>query len=154
PAAVAHPFDDGTAAVLERSTRATAEKLGSDGAAYRALMDPFVCRWKQLYPEVLGPMLHLPRHPLLLARFGLRALPAATWLVRSLFKEQRAPALFAGIAAHATLPLNRPPSAAFGLILGVAGHAVGWPVPRGGSGNISAALVACLRALGGEIVTN
>ena len=125
PAAVAHPLDDGTAVLLERSTRATAAGLGRDGAAYRALMDPMVEHWQELLPEVLGPILHLPRHPLLLARFGLRALPPATWLARLLFREERARALFAGIAAHATLPLRRPPSAAFGMMLGLAGHAVG-----------------------------
>src|SRR5581483_8717490 len=148
PAEVAHPFDDGTAALLERSTQATAAGLGADGAAYRALMDPLVEHWQELYPEVLGPVLHLPRHPLLLARFGLCALPPATWLARLLFREKPARALFAGIAAHATLPLGQPPSAAFGLVLGVAGHAVGWPVPRGGSRSIAAALTSYLRALG------
>jgi phytoene dehydrogenase-like protein len=152
PAAMAHPFDDGTAAVLERSTEATAARLGADGAAYRALMDPLVEWWPHLYADVLGPLLRLPRHPLLLARFGVRALPPASWLARRLFREERARALFAGIAAHATLPLGRSPSAAFGLMLGVAGHAVGWPVPRGGSGRIAAALVSYLRALGGEVV--
>src|SRR3954470_15207375 len=73
PAALAHPFDDGTAVVLEHSTRATAEQFGPDGPAYCALMDPLVAQWEQLYREVLGPPLHLPRHPILLARFGLRA---------------------------------------------------------------------------------
>jgi phytoene dehydrogenase-like protein len=152
PAAVAHPFDDGTAMLLERSTGETAEQLGPDSAAYRALMEPLVVWWEHLYPEVLGPVLHLPRHPLLLARFGLRALPPAAWLARRLFKGARARALFTGIAAQATLGLRRPPSAAFGLILGVAGHAVGWPVPRGGSRSIAAALVSCLRSLGSEVV--
>ena len=154
PAAVAHPLDDGTAAVLERSTEATAAQLGRDGAAYRALMDPFVAHWPDLYAEVLGPVLHLPRHPFLLARFGLRALPSAAWLARRLFREERAQALFAGIAAHATLPLDRSPSAAFGLLLGLAGHAVGWPVARGGSGRIADALISYLRALGGDVVLN
>jgi phytoene dehydrogenase-like protein len=153
PAAVAHPFDDGTAAVLERSTRATAAGLGRDGPAYRALMDPFVPRWRALFGEFLGPMLHLPRHPLLLAGFGALALLPTTWLARALFREERASGLFAGIAAHATLPLRRPPSAAFGLMLSVAGHAVGWPIARGGSGAIASALVAMLRALGGDVVT-
>jgi len=154
PAAVAHPFDDGTAALLERSTAATGEWLGPDAAAYRALMDPFVTRWEQLYSEVLGPPLHLPRHPMLLARFGLRALLPTTWLVRRLFRGTKARALFAGLAAHETLPLGQPPSAAFGLVLGIAGHAVGWPLARGGSGNITRALVSYLRSLGGEVVTD
>ena len=152
PAAMAHPFDDGTAALLERSTTATAEGLGSDAAAYLRLMDPFVARWEQLYADALGP-LRLPRHPLLLARFGLHALLPTTWLVKLLFRGARARALFAGIAAHATLPLNRPPSAAFGLMLGVAGHAVGWPLARGGSASITTALVSYFRSLGGELIT-
>jgi phytoene dehydrogenase-like protein len=95
----------------------------------------------------------MPRHPLLLARFGLVALPATTWLTRLFFREPRASALFAGIAAHATVRLRRPPSAAFGMILGLAGHAVGWPIPRGGSGNITRALVSYFRSLGGELET-
>jgi phytoene dehydrogenase-like protein len=153
PAAVAHPFDDGTAAVLEGSTRLTAQGLGPDGRAYRALMDPLVAQWEPLYRDVLGPLVRWPRHPLLVARFGLRALLPTTWLVRRWFKGRRARALFAGMAAHATLPLRHSPSAAFGLVLGVAGHAVGWPVVRGGSGALIAALVAHLRALGGTLIT-
>jgi phytoene dehydrogenase-like protein len=90
----------------------------------------------------------------LLARFGLRAMLPTTWLVRRLFRGAKARALFAGLAAHATLPLGQPPSAAFGLVLGVAGHAVGWPLARGGSGNITRALVSYLRSLGGEVVTD
>jgi phytoene dehydrogenase-like protein len=153
PAVVAHPFDDGTAVVQERSPAATAVALGRDGAAWRRLMEPFARRWRQLYPEVLGPMLHVPRRPLLLAHFGLLALWPTTALMRACFRGERARALFAGSAAHATLPLRRPPSAAFGLILGIAGHAVGWPVARGGSGAVASALVRYLEALGGEIVT-
>jgi phytoene dehydrogenase-like protein len=153
PAAVAHPLDDGSAAVLERSTTATGTWLGGDARAWAALMDPFVRRWGALFRDALGPP-RVPRHPLLLARFGLVGLPPATWLVRRVFREPPARALFAGIAAHETLSLRRPPSAAFGLVLGIAGHAVGWPVPRGGAGRITDALVALLRSLGGELVTD
>ncbi|HLH24408.1 MAG TPA: NAD(P)/FAD-dependent oxidoreductase [Chloroflexota bacterium] len=153
PAPLAHPFDDGTAVTQERSTRATAAQLGPDGAAWCWLMDPFVRRWRPLYAETLGPMIHWPRHPLLLARFGLRALWPTTLLARRVFRGEAARALFAGSAAHATLSFRRPPSAAFGLILGIAGHAVGWPVARGGSGQIARALVAYLQALGGELRT-
>jgi phytoene dehydrogenase-like protein len=151
PAALAHPSDDGTAVLLERSIRATARGLGPDGAIWWALMAPLVARWRQLYADALGP-LHLPGSPFLLAGFGGLALWPTTWLTR-LFRTDRARALFAGIAAHATVRLDRPPSAAFGFVLGVAGHAVGWPIARGGSGGITAALVAYLRALGGELVT-
>ena len=154
PAApLAHPLDDGTAVMLERSTRAMAGSIGSDAPAWQALMDPFVSRCEQLFADALGP-LKVPRHPLLLARFGLVALPASTWLARRLFRHARAGALFAGIAAHATLPLSQPPSAAFGMILGVAGHAVGWPIPRGGSASITRALVSYFRSLGGDLVTS
>jgi phytoene dehydrogenase-like protein len=152
PAAVAHPLEDGTAALLERSPGATAGWLGGDGAAWRTMMVPFVARWRALFADTLGP-LHLPRRPLLLAGFGALGLLPTTVLIRRLFRGERARALFAGIAAHATLPLDQSPSAAFGLMLGVAGHAVGWPIPRGGSGRIASALVDLLRALGGEVVT-
>ena len=153
PAAAAHPFDDGSAVLLERSTAAMERQLGPDAAAWQALMDPFVNRWEQLFRDALGP-LKVPRHPFLLARFGLVALPPATWLTRMLFRGDRARGLFAGIAAHATLPLSSPPSAAFGMILGIAGHAVGWPIPRGGSQNITTALVSYFRSLGGVLETS
>jgi phytoene dehydrogenase-like protein len=152
PAPLAHPLDDGTAVVLERSVAATAEGLGEDGPAYRRVMQPLAEGWDALAPDLLAP-LHLPRHPLLMARFGLRGLWPARTLARFLFRGQRARALFAGLAAHSILPLERPPSAAFGLVLGALAHAVGWPLPRGGSQRIAEALAAHLRGLGGEIVT-
>jgi phytoene dehydrogenase-like protein len=152
PAAIVHPFDDGTAAVLERSTAAMQRHLGSDAPAWQALMDPFVTRWQDLLADAYGP-LKVPRHPMLMARFGLAALPAASWLTRRLFRHRQARALFGGIAAHATLPLSRPPSAAPGMVLGIAGHADGWPIPRGGSQSITGALVSYFRSLGGELMT-
>jgi phytoene dehydrogenase-like protein len=154
PAAVAHPLDGGRAAILERSVRATAALLGRDGAAYRALFGPLAARWDQLAPEILGPILHLPRHPFLLTRFGLLALLPASQLARRVFRDDPARALFAGIAAHATLPLDQVPSASFAFVLGLAGHAVGWPLVRGGSQQLINALAAYLRSLGGEIVTD
>jgi phytoene dehydrogenase-like protein len=152
PAPVAHPFDDGTAVLLERSMSAMEPQLGVDGRAWRALMAPFVARWQELFADALGP-LKVPRHPLLLGRFGLAALPPTTWLTRRVFRDSRARALFGGIAAHATLSLRRPPSAAFGMVLSIAGHAVGWPIPRGGSAAITRALVAYFRSLGGQLET-
>ena len=152
PASVIHPFDDGTVAVMDRSVAETARGLGRDGGAWARLWQPLVDDWENVYREALGP-LHLPRRPLALAKFGLRGLPATTWLVKALFRAPQARALFGGIAAHATLPLSRPPSAAVGLMLGLAGHALGWPIPRGGSGAISRALVSYLRSLGGELAT-
>ena len=118
------------------------------------MMRPFACDWEKLSGEFLQPMLHLPRHPILFARFGLAALAPAASLARGRFQEEPARALFAGIAAHSFLPLEALASGAFGLVLGAAGHAVGWPLPRGGAQSISDALAGCLRALGGEIETN
>jgi phytoene dehydrogenase-like protein len=132
PAPLAHPFDDGTATVLERAIDATGTHLGVDAAAYGHLMAPAVRTWERLSPTLLTP-LHLLRHPLALAGFGLRALWPVHTLARALFRGERARGLLAGISAHACLPLERLPSAAFGLVLGMLGHAVGWPVPRGGS---------------------
>ncbi len=152
-APLAHPFDDGSAALLERSLTATGRTLGRDAAAYGRLMAPFVAEWDQLLPELLGPVLHLPRHPVLLARFGRHALRSASVLVRDLFRDEPARALFGGVAGHSVAPLQARPTAAFGLILGLAGHAVGWPVARGGSQRIADALAAYLRTLGGEIET-
>lgn len=152
PAPLAHPFDDGTAALLERSLQATAAQLGRDGAAYEWLMALPARHWAQLAPAILGP-LRLPRHPLLLARFGLRAIWPLGPLARTLCRGPRARGLLAGLSAHANLPLEWPLTAAFGLVLGALGHAVGWPIPRGGAQRIADALAAYLRALGGEIVT-
>jgi phytoene dehydrogenase-like protein len=153
PAApVAHPFDDGSAAVLERSLEATGRTLGRDAAAWAALMEPFVRGWERLLPDALAP-LHVPRRPLLLARFGLRAVRSARGLAHAAFRDEPARALFGGIAAHSTLPLERLLTAAFGLMLSAAGHASGWPLPRGGSQRITDALAGHLRSLGGEIRT-
>jgi len=151
-APLAHPLDDGTAVMLERSVAATATGLGPDGPAYHALMGPLVGRAGWLLDGLLGPP-RVPRHPLLLARFGRHALRPAASLARDHFSGERARALFGGMAAHAILPLEQSPTAAFGLVLAVAGHAVGWPVPVGGSKAIADALAATLQTLGGEIRT-
>jgi phytoene dehydrogenase-like protein len=153
PVPLAHPLDDGTAVLLERSTKGTGEWLGPDAGAWQRLMDPFVARWPQLLSETLGP-LHLPRRPFLLGAFGIVGLLPATVLARLAFRGPQARAIFAGIAGHATQPLTSPPSAAFGLMLGLAGHAAGWPIPRGGAGQLTAALVSYLRSLGGTIETD
>ncbi|MDQ3799275.1 MAG: NAD(P)/FAD-dependent oxidoreductase [Acidobacteriota bacterium] len=154
PAAVAHPFDDGTAALLEKSIGETGETFGnaSDAAAYRKLIQPLVYDWEKLLPDLLGP-LRVPRHPVAYARFGLSAMRSAEGLVKSRFEGERARAIFAGIAAHAMLPLDRLFTASFGLILGVAGHVDGWAIARGGSQKIADALVSHLRSSGGEIIT-
>jgi phytoene dehydrogenase-like protein len=149
-APVAHPFDDGTAALLERSIPSACETLGQDGEAYGRLMVPLAAHWDTLAPEILAPP-HLPRHPLALASFGRHAFRSATALASSLFRGGRARALFAGLAAHSCLPLDRPLSAAFGLVLGAAGHAVGWPLAEGGAQRLTDSLAAVLAGLGGKI---
>ena len=151
---LAHPLDDGTAACLYRDVDFTAEQLPGDSRAYRRLMKPLACNWEKLANEFLQPMLHLPRHPMALAQFGIPALWPASSLAKILFKHDPAHALFGGIAAHSFLPLEAIASSAFGLVLGMAGHAVGWPIPRGGSQAIANALANCLRELGGKIETN
>ena len=151
---LAHPLDDGSATCLHRDVDLTADSLGGDARAYRKLMRPLTRDWEKLSTEFLQPMLHLPRHPFALGRFGIRALSPATSLTRLLFKNEPARALFAGIAAHSFLPLESPASSAFGLVLGMAGHAVGWPIPRRGSQSISNALAKYFLELGGKIDTN
>jgi phytoene dehydrogenase-like protein len=153
PAELAHPFDDGTAVTLERDLRDTAQQLGADGPSYARLFQPLIDHWPVLFAEVFRP-LTIPRHPLLLSRFGIRAFQPCTLLMKSLFRGDRARSLISGSAAHSALDLRAPLSAAFGLIIGGAGHAVGWPVPKGGSQSISNALAGVLRSLGGRIVTN
>lgn len=152
PAAIAHPLDDGSAILVERSVEATAAQLGPDAAAYRRLLGPLAADWRNVLAEMLGP-LRFPRHPLSLLRFGPPALLPAASLARLLFRGDRARALFAGMSAHAIMPLEWPATAAFGLVLGILAHAVGWPMARGGSQQIADSLAAHLRSLGGEIVT-
>jgi phytoene dehydrogenase-like protein len=150
-APLAHPLDDG-AVVLERSIDATSEGLGRDGAAYRDLMGPLVRDAQALMDGLLGPPLRPPRHPRALARFARHAVRSAVGL-GGRFAGERARALLAGVAAHAIRPLDAPLTAGFGLALAVLGHAVGWPVARGGSGRITDAMVGLLGTLGGEVRT-
>jgi phytoene dehydrogenase-like protein len=151
-APLAHPLDDGTAIIVERSVEQTAAGLGRDGAGYAKLFAPLVRDWTKLEPLLLGA-LKFPEHPLVAARFGLNALRSASSLAKSKFRDVRARALFAGLAAHSILPLEDSPSAAFGLLLGILAHAVGWPIVRGGTQKLADALAAHLRSLGGEIRT-
>ena len=153
PAWLAHPFDDGTAAVMMREIRTTAEQFGSDAKAYRALFEPLVRHWDALAGDILGPLIRMPRHPFLMARFGLRAVQPCTWLTRTVFSGARARAVFAACAAHSTLKLESLLSGAFGIILMTCGHAAGWPVPQGGAQQIANALVEYFKQLGGRVVT-
>jgi phytoene dehydrogenase-like protein len=153
-APIAHPLDGGRAVILERSVAATAEGLGrADGRAWRRLFGPLVRDAAKLGPEILQPVVHVPRHPLALARFGLPALRSSSGLARGRFRDEPARALFAGIAAHAMLRLDRPLSGSFALVLATYAHAVGWPMVRGGASAVADALVAELEAEGGEVVT-
>jgi phytoene dehydrogenase-like protein len=151
PAAVAHPLDDGTAAVLERSVEDTAAGLGRDGDAYRALLLPLVQSAPDLFEDLLAP-LRIPSHPVALARFGLRGAGGAEQLAAR-FEEPAARALLAGAAAHSIQPLDRSPTAGLALLLLLAGHVVGWPLVRGGSHEIARALGEIFTDLGGEIET-
>ena len=150
-AMVAHPFDDGTAAVVERSIERTAARLGRDELAYARLFGNLARSWPQIESSVLGP-LRWPRHPFALAEFGLHALRSADALARRTFVDERTRALFGGIAAHGMVPLDRPLTAGFGLVLGAMAHIVGWVIPRGGAQKLTDALVAHLLTLGGEVV--
>jgi phytoene dehydrogenase-like protein len=152
---LAHPLDNGTAAILHRSLEVTGESLGEDGAAYKKLMQPLVENWQTIMDALHGPVrpLVILPHPLKLAHFGLLAMRSASGLACSQFKGSATRAIFAGMSGHSMLPLDVAPSAAAGLLLGILAHAVGWPLARGGSQKISDALAAYLRDLGGEIIT-
>lgn len=152
PLPLAHPLDDRPAVALHRSLAHTAAGLGVDGRRWELLFGDLAADWSQLAAMTLAPWPR-PTHPLLLARFGLRAVWSAQSLATAAFRGERARALLAGLAAHAIQPLAWPLTASFGLMLGTLAHAVGWPIPRGGSQAIADALAACLVDLGGEIVT-
>jgi phytoene dehydrogenase-like protein len=153
-APLAHVWDDGTAVMLERDVAATARGLGRDGATWQRMFGPLASRWDSLAPMLLGPLLKFPRHPFLLGYFGLWAIWSAKLFAKRVLREEKTRGLYAGLAAHSFLSLETPLTASFGLVLGLCAHAVGWPLPRGGSQAISDALANHLRALGGEIITD
>jgi phytoene dehydrogenase-like protein len=151
-AACAHPLDDGTAVMLEHSVEGTLATLDAcDRDQYRSLIEPIVLHFSELSNELLGPVRHIPRHPLMLARFGFSALFSASALALSHFKGKRARAFFAGMATHSILPLETATSAAVALTLMAAGHANGWPIVRGGAQTLTDALAHHLEDLGGRI---
>ncbi len=149
---LAHPFGDGECLCLHRSLEATAYALGPDGKAYREMLQPFVENHERLLSDVLKP-LPIPEHPILMARFGLQALRSAQNLAEAKFRSARVRALFAGLAAHAMIPLDQTATAAFGILLAVLAHGVGWPIVKGGSQKLADALADCFREKGGEIRT-
>ena len=147
-----HPLDDGSAGVLHRSIDRTAEGLAADGARWRRVFQPLATRFDDLLDDATQPVLRVPRHPLLLARFGAAAMLPATTVAR-LWRTEQAKALWAGVAAHAFYRLDRPMTSAVGMMLVTAGHAQGWLVAEGGSQAIADALAADIRAHGGVIET-
>ena len=153
PAALAHPLEDGSV-LMYRSLEETAAGLGADEGAYLALMRPLVSDWKGLLGDTLRPLIHVPAHPFTLVQFGVRGLPPVSLLARTVFRTPQARALLGGLAAHSGLPLSSLGTSAFGLMLAVSGHAVGWPFPRGGAQAFADALAGLLTELGGEIVLN
>jgi len=150
--AVAHPLDGGIAATLEESLDATVANLGEDGGAYRRFMTPYAKHAGALFDEILRPIRLVPRHPFLLARFGLDGIRSAHAVARR-FRTAKARALFGGCAAHSFLPLEQAGSSSFGIALAAAGHATGWPCARGGSFTIIEAMAKYFLSLGGEIRT-
>lgn len=153
PVAAAHPFDEGSAALLTGSVSDTARLLGTDARAYERLMTQPVRDWPGLAPDLLGP-LTFPKHPLAFAQFGLKALPSAQVLADLYFKTDAARGLWAGMAAHSMQPFTNLTTASVALVLLLLGHRVGWPLPRGGSQKIADALAGYFVSLGGHIQAN
>ena len=151
--ALAHPFEDGTAALLYRSIDDTGKTLGVDGPRYVRLMKTVVTIWERAMADTLGP-LRVPRHPVATTRFGIRALLPATWFATRWFSRTPAQGLFAGMAAHSIAPLEHWTTAAFGLTMAAAGHVVGWPMARGGSQKLADALAHCFTSQGGILETD
>ena len=153
PAPLAHPLDDGTAVILERDLSNTQTSLGVDGNRWSKLVQPFVERWGEFAPDVLGPISSFPEHPWLMARFGMSAVLSARTIAQR-FSSERTRALFAGLAAHSFLSLDEPLSAAAGMLMAVTAHAVGWPIPRGGSQSLTDALCRYLATFGSKVKTS
>jgi phytoene dehydrogenase-like protein len=151
PVSAAHPFDDGTAAVLKLSLEETATLLGIDKKKYERLISPVVESWPRIVNDLLGP-LSFPQDPIALARFGLKALQSAESISKK-FDTEKAKGLWAGVAAHAILPLSNISTAAIGFVLMAASHRKGWPLPRGGSQQIANALASYFTSIGGKIQT-
>ncbi len=152
PVLAAHPLDDGPVAALYSSLADTAQSLGPDENTYRSLLEPLVEKWETIASDVLGP-LTVPKHPVAFAHFGLKALTSSTYLARK-FKTSKARGLWGGMAAHSIQPLSNVATSAVALVLLIAGHSHGWPIPKGGSQQLANALASCFKSLGGKIETN
>ena len=153
-APLAHPLDDGSAAVLDHDLAKAERLLGLDGREWRRLVEPGVVHWNEFAEDVLAPMLRIPNYPFRMASFGMTAFQSANSFARSHFTKPRTRAIFAGLAGHSFLSFDRPLSATIGLLFGITVHAVGWPIPRGGAGALSQALVRYLESLGGKVHTS
>ena len=150
PVLLAHPLDGGRGAAMVRSLDDTASSLGDDGKRYRRLIGPLAEGFDKLTDDILAPLLHWPRHPLLLARFALHAAPPMSLTARR-FSSAQARALLGGSAAHAFTPFHHALSTSFALMLHALGHHSGWPFAEGGSGTITAALADIVTSAGGTI---
>jgi phytoene dehydrogenase-like protein len=152
PAVLAHPLDDGTAVMIERNLDETRQSLGEDGDAWDRLVRPFVKHWNDFAPDALRPVPFLPKHPMLMAHFALLSVQSARAIARR-FRNPRTRAMFAGLAAHSFLRLDEPLSGAFGMLMAITAHAVGWPIARGGAQSLTNALCRVLEGLGGKVTT-
>ena len=150
---MAHPLDGGKAIVVERDFEATVAALGTDGPAYRRSVSFWVEHWEELFADLVGPLPLPPRHPFTIARVAPHSILPADILARLLFRNEATQALFAGMAGHSMLPLNCPLTGAFGLMLSMLSHVVGWPIVQGGTQGLANALISYYRSLGGELVT-
>jgi phytoene dehydrogenase-like protein len=148
---LAHPLDDGSAVVMHRNIHDMKDEIGNDFKAYNKLFSPFIGSWDDLTKDLLSP-LGIPCNPLQMASFGFKALQSAERFVNR-FSDKRTKALFAGLAAHSIMPLDKPVTSAIGLVLGAAAHSVGWPLPKGGSHTITESMKSYLESLGGEVET-
>lgn len=149
----AHPLDGGRAGIAWRDIERTADSLGSDAHAWRALLRPLSREIDKVVEFTGSSMLRVPRHPVTAARFALRLLEQGTVLARHTFRTEEAAALLSGVMAHANTPMPALSGAAAGLLLAAQGHAGGWMYPRGGAQRIADALVADLEAHGGSVET-
>jgi phytoene dehydrogenase-like protein len=152
--AAAHPLPDGTAGVLDnRSFAATVASLGDDGPRWQRQLGPYARGWGDLVEDIAGPVVHVPHHPVKFVRFGLAGMPSAAQYAKARLRDERARALFLGLAAHSTVRLTHPLTASYGVMMGASAHAVGWPAIRGGSQKLADVLARIVRDNGGEIET-
>lgn len=149
---VAHPLNVEPAAALFHSLDKTVDHLGKDGETYRKWITPFIDSWDELLTDIMAPFSPIPNNPILMARFGLKALRSANGFAKR-YKTEKARAIFAGLAAHGIMPFDGTATAAIGLVLGTAVHTVGWPYPKGGSHAITKAMADYFKSLGGKIET-